>query len=67
MKNERVKSELTELLYDKNGYVFDFDAEVIDVETLDAQDEEKSKYAIILDRTAFFTEEGRENAVGARR
>ena len=44
---------MTNLLYNKSSYIKDFSATVLSCETLGAE-----KYAVVLDRTAFFPEQG---------
>lgn len=58
MKNERVKTERTELLYETDGMMTEFDALVVSCEKCADMD----GYRIILDRTAFFPEGGGQRA-----
>lgn len=59
MKNERNKSDITKALYETDGFVSDFEATVISCKSVDGAD---NKYAVILDRTAFFPEGGGQQA-----
>ena len=54
MKNERNKNDNTELLYETDGMLMDFEAVVID----SAVDEDTNEAYVVLDRTAFFPEGG---------
>ncbi len=58
MKNERNKQTQTELLYETDGMLTEFDASVIGSEKCT----EREGYSIILDRTAFFPEGGGQKA-----
>jgi len=63
MKNERLKSGLTELLYETNGQLFDFTASIISCDLADNKEIcETEMYVAILDRTAFFPEGGGQQA-----
>ena len=50
MKNERDKTNKTELLYETDGNITEFDAVIIEA----GECEDKKGYYAILDRTAFF-------------
>lgn len=61
MKDERNKSDLTELLYEQDGYLSVFSATVVMSEKIDS-DKCDDLYAVVLDRTAFFPEGGGQQA-----
>ena len=54
MKNERIKSDTTELLYETDGMITEFEAAVYEA----GEDPDTGKCYVILDRTAFFPEGG---------
>ena len=54
MKNERINSKKTELLYETDGMITEFEAVVTEA----LQDSDSGKNYVILDRTAFFPEGG---------
>ena len=58
MKNERDKNDKTELLYETDGMLTEFDATVIGTGT----DEKNGADYAVLDRTAFFPEGGGQKA-----
>lgn len=60
MKNERCKSGITIALYETDGSIYDFDAVVVDC--FEVTDVDDGRYAIILDKTAFFPEGGGQAA-----
>lgn len=62
MKDERIKSELTEVLYEKNGQVYNFVANVLTSELVTIEGNENIVCAVVLDRTAFFPEGGGQQA-----
>ncbi len=54
MKNERIKSDKTELLYETDGMITEFEAVVTEY----LHDPDSDRDYVILDRTAFFPEGG---------
>ncbi len=58
MKNERDKNGITELLYEHDGMLTEFDAKVVS----SGKCEEGDGYYAVLDRTAFFPEGGGQDA-----
>ena len=52
MKNERIKSDKTELLYETDGMITEFEAVVTEY----LHDSDSDRDYVILDRTAFFPE-----------
>ena len=56
MKNERTTKGMTELLYENDSYLFEFEAGVILAEEI--EDNAVKYMGIVLDRTAFFPEGG---------
>lgn len=58
MKNERNKSEITQALYETDGFAMEFEAVVIACE----ETNEAGKYGLVLDKTAFFPEGGGQQA-----
>ncbi|MBE5878572.1 MAG: hypothetical protein E7288_01145 [Lachnospiraceae bacterium] len=61
MKNERTKQGVTNMLYEEDAYLAVFSAKVIACEPL-AEEKGEAKWAIVLDRTAFFPEGGGQDA-----
>ena len=57
MKNERENRDKTELLYETDGMMTEFEAEVISA----SEDPSKGRY-VVFDRTAFFPEGGGQQA-----
>jgi len=65
VKNERNKTGLTKALYETDGFIKEFTANVISCDEIAKENNTKNnskKYALILDRTAFFPEGGGQQA-----